>query len=196
MADLQSAIDALPKMLMADVVFNVNPGNYDGTILLERFTGTGVIKLLAANAIGQATHNTSRMIFRYCNNNEIVVRGFNTTATSAIVVYVDCCAAHTYFKYCNMTAGVKTTVNLFGIYVSRSYVTMVECLISNKFAALRAYVGGKIVTVDLSGTDNYMVYSAYRCGIIHKETGGSISGDMQNFADAGGLIVNQSGVAV
>ncbi len=193
--DLQSELDVLPKLLMADVTFNVNAGTYDGEILIEKFVGSGTLTINGANKAGQTSHNILGMKILNCGNQQIVIQGLNATATADNVFSMWCCLGTAiYLCYCNSTVGNNTTVGLYGMsIVEVGSVYIQECTISNKYVALRVFRGTNVTVLDLYGTNNREVYAASKGGTIHKESAGTIVGTYLNNQGAGGLIINYSG---
>ncbi len=196
--DLQSELDALPKLLMADVTFIVNQGSCSDEIIIERFIGSGILTINGANSAGQTSHNILSMTIRNCANPQITVQGINFTTTAGNAFHMwGCPGTVLYLFYCNSTAGSNSTVGLYGINVADiSSAHIQECTISNKYVALRAYRGAKVSVLDLHGTNNREIYSAAKSGTIHKENAGTITGTILNNYAFGGLIVNPSGGVV
>lgn len=92
---------ALPKLLLADVRFTVNPGTYDGEIVIDRFCGSGKIAILGAAAVGQTTHNILRMTIKNCSIPRLFINGLTATATSGLCFVLTDSSTIWEFVYCN-----------------------------------------------------------------------------------------------
>jgi hypothetical protein len=193
--DLQNEINALPKLIMADVTFTVNAGTYNGAILIERFSGSGKLSILGANVRGQTSHQIVNMVISRCSLPDMQIRGITTTATNnsnfniSGTNFID-------FLYCNSLNGSNTTNTLYGIMLSYSSAIIRECTFNNKYAAIQVNSSGRAITVNPYGANNNVVYSAKRGGIIQKYAEGPITGTTRGDVTEGGIIVGVKGLDI
>ncbi|MDR2888425.1 MAG: hypothetical protein LBV33_01115 [Lachnospiraceae bacterium] len=192
-SELQNEIDALPRLLLADVTFNVNPGTYDQPILIERFTGTGMLNIIGADVKGQLTHNIVNMIIRYCSIMSVKVQGFNAVGTSNSIFSIANCTK-VILQYCSAMDGTSSTAMFHGVGIDDGYAVVFECEFSNKNCAVRAGRGSRVIVYNTSGSNNYYAYSAYHAGIIQKEEDGTLNGTQADLCGLGGIIVSKAGV--
>lgn len=193
-SNLQAEIDALPKLLMADVTLTVNAGTIATAITISKFSGNGILSIYGANAANTTTHNILRMVINHCNNSRINIRGFTATATDGICFDTNnCTAPFVYYYYCNAIAGVNTTSGFIGLraYESASHIHYATCTITNKAVVLQASRATSSVNT-LSGTGNATVYNADN-GIIMKYADGTITGTILNSTIRGGFITSTGG---
>lgn len=193
-ANLQNEINALPKLLLANVIFRVNSGSYNGEILIERFSGSGSLQILGAENAGQETHKIINMVITNCTTPSIAVRGLTSTTTDNYAFsLVNTTSAE--INLCNSTVGLKTTTTLFGITVNRSFAIIRKCTLSSKNIAIRV-VNGRAAVTDLYGNNNNAVYASTQCGIIQKNNAGTITGTTVDYSTQGGLIVSANGTRI
>ncbi|MDR2889123.1 MAG: collagen-like protein [Lachnospiraceae bacterium] len=193
--DLQSEIDALPKLLMADVKFIINPGTYDGEILIERFSGSGSITIHGANAVGVTTHNIMRLMIFNCSIPGVFISGLTSTATSDLCFDLCYNTGIVEFTYCNAIAGTADAHKFYGICAMNSRLHVRNCKISNKHVAIRVYRADAFV-IDADGSNNRVAYVADYAGTIHKITTGSLSGLVIDERTRSGLIIGPNGANV
>jgi hypothetical protein len=193
--NLQSEIDLLPKLLMADVTFNVNPGTVDQVITIKNFTGCGMLNIIGAADEGRTTHNVTSMALSYCTNPLIKVQGFNAVGIKGNAFGIAGCTKASLY-YCNSMAGTSSTLNLNGVSVSDSIVLVDGCNFSNKYCAIRGAVGSRVSIYRTTGNNNYFAYSANSAGIIHKVADMTLSGSTADLYSNGGLIIEQKGMDI
>lgn len=193
-ANLQDEIDALPKMLMANVTFNINGGTYSGDITIGNFFGSGILTIKGASEIA-TTHNIAKLIIYNCSIPRIDITGFNMTTISGNAMYVNLSSSVVYLQYMSATAGSSSTSGFYGIRVTdNSGLVYIEySTISNKNRAVTADYMSYLCVSNLAGTNNNAVYRASVGARIHKRIDGTISGTTIDSLVQGAIIVNSSG---
>ncbi|MDR2889460.1 MAG: collagen-like protein [Lachnospiraceae bacterium] len=192
---LQSEINALPRLLLANVNFTVNPGTCNDEIMIKDFTGYGGISIIGAVATGKTTHNIARLMVESCNIPKIIIQGLTATATNGIGFNLNTHTSGVELSYCNAIAGTNATDSFYGVDVRRGFAMITDCTFSNKHIAIRARIGRANVT-NAHGSNNRIAYAAHMGGIIQKQSVGTITGAVTDNYSGGGFIVKSSGGSI
>ena len=154
---------------------NVTPGTTTDTWTIQRWRGTGILRIRAVDAAGtvlasnnnHTTHMVSRLVLTDNSNTRIEVHGFRFTVvnSSCIAPTDNKCPLH--ITSCNSISGVNTDANGRFLDALRSGNIFVSvCTISNKIAAFRVREGTELITNSTAGTNNVTLYNPIEGGYI------------------------------
>lgn len=180
---IQAAIDSLPKRLDADVVVNVDAGTYAENITIEGFVGGGTLDILG-DTVTSTTRTVNRFTITGCSNEQVYVRGFNCTTTTANAFEVSG-VVYLVILSCKAIGADATNSGVFA-YASNVYTT--TCEFSNKEVGIYASYMSNISVNTTSGSGNTYAFRALRGGTIGKYSSNTITGTTQD-STTGGLIV-------
>ena len=200
LSDLQSTIDALPKILISNVTINVLPGTINDTINISGFIGS-ILSIYCTdssgtvvNTAGATTHNITSL---NCdtNSNRINITGFNCTNTTGNAIGVTDSVASYYFSYCSAAEGINTDISNVGISCQNNggILYFSNCTISNKYIAYYSYSDNAIIIHNSTGSNNDRVYRAVSGGQIRIRSVGSITGNSEFTRAEGGSIIKEDG---
>ena len=196
-ADLQATINGLPKYLDRDVTINVLAGTITSQILIESFTGPGVLLIQGASAVG-SSHNIGYAIIRRNNNRQVTLWGFCATTQNGAAYFVEENMSAILLNFCSATAGVNTTSDNTGVWASGngSKVVVASSLISNKQIAVYSRFQASVDADTLSGSGNVYGYYAQlgaEIKLYNNGFGAPLAAAVFSVVNLGGLIVKDSG---
>ena len=173
MANLQTFIDSLPKLLTKDITINVNAGMLSGTLTIERFYGLGRLSIKGATTASAETHQCTNVVIRFNTCNCIRIDGITAIGTGNAfninqnVSIIDC-------YYCNV-AGTNTSEIGMLAESNSSLVRFLFCTVSNTTRAFRC-AEGTLSIHEPYGVNNAIVFSATYASVLAVRGIGTISG--------------------
>ena len=173
MANLQTFIDSLPKLLTKDITINVNAGMLSGTLTIERFYGLGRLNIKGATTASTETHQCTNVVIRFNTCNYIKIDGFTAIGTGNAfsinqnVSIIDC-------YYCNVSGTSTSEIGMLAESNS-SLVRFLFCTVSNTTRAFRC-AEGTLSIHEPYGANNAIVFSAAYASILAVRAIGTISG--------------------
>ena len=187
MADLQTLINGLPKLLTKNITINVNAGTLNGTLTIENFHGLGILTIIGATTIGAETHLCTNVVMSHCRV-FVQVNGITATATSGIAWEVEICNV-VFLVNNNAPAGNNSTASFIGIACrATSAVYIANNVISNKNIGIRSNLSN-VTVYGLQGVNNSIVYYVYYSGRIYIANIGTISGTTFLSENLGGQVI-------
>ena len=205
MANLQSTLDSLPKLLAQNVTIRVSPGTITTDIVIQRFYGPGSLIIYAVDGSDNLitttnvqTHKANGFTIQYNNlGNDTILQGFTATATSGncFNVYRNY-SGRTAIAYCNAVSGSKSTLLLYGIKTANADVYIKNCTLSNKEIAILAEILSNVLVESCSGSNNTILFAAINGGILSLQNTMSITGDNNSYIDRGGVIIKPDGMSI
>jgi hypothetical protein len=194
--DLQYTLNNMPKFLNKNVTIQVNQGTINADIMVENFCGYGELQIIGNTQMAN-THNLTSMGISKCSNTQgIVIQGFNFTAINETPIKLWSNRTYISFRYNQMITGDKTTNGNWGIACFNSNIILIEnCIISNKHIGVISNYGSYLLIGEISGSNNNMCFVAGG-SIMSKIANNSISGNVLNVINLGGILINQSGISL
>ena len=178
--NLQAAIDALPKLLMKDVIINVQSGAADVTINIGYFCGTGSIQIIGGSVSVRA------FMIEYNTLLRIEISKFNIVGSNEYD-----CSVSVYYNTSLIKLAECNAVftGNYGVFATNTpHLHVYGCTFSKKVYAITA-LSGNIYVDFVDGANNTCVFSAIYGGVIFlTHTHYSITGDSIKHTLEGGRI--------
>lgn len=192
-AQLQAAINGLPKILNSDVTLNVSAGTWAGQLVIERFTGNGRLQILGPDTVGGKTHAVQQVVVRNCDLREIYIRGIYANMTGNTTKFqVSNCNSFIVFRRCTADTGTFSNPTNIGYTANNTgggSVFCDTCTATSQNYAFRADTAGVMRINDARGTGNQYIFAALANGTMFVYAWWSISsqyGEYYRFYSAGG----------
>jgi hypothetical protein len=199
---LQEEIDKLPKFLNKNVTIKVNPGIYNGTIVIQNFFGFGSLTINGGTNVPD-NHSIRNVSIDNCSCRYIDLVGFSIINDGSLDVTYDIginvtdCHGAIYLNYLNITKGAKANTVSYNLGIVACMSPLVfcnNCTISNKSNAFNIQSLSRITVLNASGSDNQVCFLGLFGGSIQKHTGNKITGSVMDAVGSGSIIVNTSGI--
>jgi len=189
-ATIDEAIDliaSLPRRLPENVSVRIPPGTTDRTLLFRGFSGSNIISIFGANAVGEQTRTFGMVFVENCSNADIRLEGL-TVNYGDMPFRVSMCTASVRFRMCN-----SVNAGWAGTQIQHSQnVVLYECMFSNKSTVVAATIG-KIFVVNLSGSSNATAYTAFSNSDIRVANEGTLQYAIYGITAQGGQVIDSLG---
>jgi len=196
MADLQAALDSLPKIINHQINIAVNAGTINARINITGFSGTGRLNITCHSLVNTYTHNVQDLYIFQNTLRTITIYGFTATRTDGVNFSIYDNLGYVYLFACGSNTGVNTNTGNIGVYVSDNpgLTRLVQTFFSNKYITFNT--DNSVLNIENpQGSNNYLIYKSSG-GLLQIRSAGTITGTLVYSGTgtrAGGLIVKPDG---